>query len=181
MRSLDRSAQKYPIISNSILEEEVQAIGIRYFQNHFSVSNYFQSLNHPANTAFIQAFRKKYGKRRLLNAPMASAYSAVYLWKAAVEKAQSFNPTKVRQAARGLMFDSPMGQVRMNVNHHLSLPCLIGRIRADGLFDIVYHSKTAIAPQPWNPAIAATKGYACDWSDPKRGGKYRGSIDSNVG
>jgi urea transport system substrate-binding protein len=42
-----------------------------------------------------------------------------------------------------------------------------------GLFDIAYASKEAVKPIPWNQYVADTKGYSCDWSDPKKGGKYK--------
>jgi urea transport system substrate-binding protein len=142
-------------------------------QGHFSVASYFQTLNTASNRKFIQSFRQEYGNQRLINAAMASAYSAVYLWKAAVEKAKRSHPDSVRQAARGLVLNTPMGTVRMNQNHHLSLPCLVGQVRQDGLFNIVHRNPTPIAPEPWSQALSATQGYACDWSDETRGEKYK--------
>jgi len=45
----------------------------------------------------------------------------VYLWKQAVEKAETFEDLeKVRQAAYGQTFDAPQGLITMNPNHHIS-------------------------------------------------------------
>jgi urea transport system substrate-binding protein len=49
----------------------------------------------------------------------------------------------------------------------------IGEVGADALFKIVYASKEAVKPQPWNQFVTETKGFACDWSDPAKGGKYK--------
>lgn len=166
--------QHYPVLSFTITEDETLAIGAEYLRGHYAVWNYFQTLKHGANQTFIQAFRAKYGVQRRLNDPMASAYTAVYLWKQAVEKAGTVQDLEaVRRAAIGQTFVSPMGRVTLNRNHHLSKPCYIGQARSDGLFNIVYGSLGPIAPEPWSQAIAETKDYACDWTNPKRGGKFK--------
>ena len=67
----------------------------------------------------------------------------------------------------------PEGKVTLENNHHLSKFVRIGEIGADGMFKIVSESKEAIKPIPWNQYVAETKGYACDWSDPKKGKKYK--------
>ena len=38
-------------------------------------------------------------------------------------------------------------------NHHLHKPVMIGQIRADGQFDVVYKTKDAIKAEPWSPYI----------------------------
>ena len=98
----------------------------------------------------------------------------VYLWKQAVEKAGVANDLEaVRKAAIGQTFEAPEGTVTMNANHHISKTVRIGQIRDDGLFNIVWSTKGAIEPIPWNQYVPATKGYACDWSDANKGGKYK--------
>jgi urea transport system substrate-binding protein len=161
-------------MSVSVAEEEVQAIGVKYLQGHFAAWNYFQTVDTAASKKFVQSFKSKYGQERVVNDPMESAYTMVYLWKQAVEKAGTFQDIeKVRAAAMGLTFEAPHGPVRMNANHHLSKTVRIGQVRADGLFNIVFATSQPIAPQPWNQYVAKTKGYACDWSDPSKGGAYK--------
>jgi hypothetical protein len=41
----------------------------------------------------------------------------------------------------------------MNANHHISKPVMIGEIRPDGQFNVVYRSEP-IAPVPWSPFVA---------------------------
>jgi urea transport system substrate-binding protein len=135
--------EKYPSMSVSIAEEEVKAIGVEYLKGHYAAWNYFQT------------------------------YIAVYLWKQAVEKARTTDIAKVSAAAYGQTLDAPEGKVTMNANHHLSKVVRIGQVRQDGLFDIVYATPTAVEPVPWNQFVKETKGFACDWSDPAKGGKYK--------
>jgi urea transport system substrate-binding protein len=165
---------KYPSMSVSIAEEEVKAIGVEYLKGHFAAWNYFQTVNTPASKKFVEAFKKKYGDDRVVNDPMEAAYIGVYIWKQAVEKAGGADDLeKVRTAALGQSFDAPEGKVTMENNHHLSKFVRIGEVGEDGLFKIAFETKDAVKPLPWNQFVAETKGYACDWSDPKKGGKFK--------
>jgi urea transport system substrate-binding protein len=165
---------KYPSMSVSIGEEEVKAIGIDYLLGHYAAWNYFQTVKTPASEKFVQAFKAKYGSDRVVNDPMEAGYIMVYLWKQAVEKAKTADHLeKVKVAAYGQSFDAPEGKVTINVNHHLSKFVRIGEVRDDGLFKIVYEVKDAVKPIPWNQFLAETKGYACDWLNPSKGGKYK--------
>lgn len=165
---------KYPSMSVSIAEEEVKAIGIDYLLGHYAAWNYFQTVKTPASEKFVQAFKAKYGSDRVVNDPMEAGYIMVYLWKQAVEKAKTADHLEmVKAAAYGQSFDAPEGKVTINVNHHLSKFVRIGEVKDDGLFQIVYESKDAVKPIPWNQFLAETKGYACDWLNPSKGGKYK--------
>jgi urea transport system substrate-binding protein len=165
---------KYPSMSVSIAEEEVKAIGPEYLKGHYAAWNYFQTVDTPANQKFVQAFKAKYGSDRVTNDPMEAAYVMVYIWKQAVEKAGTADDMeKVRAAAVGQTFDAPEGQVTLAPNHHLSKVVRIGEVRDDGLFEIVSSTDKAVAPVPWNQYVAETKGFACDWTDPSKGGKYK--------
>ncbi len=166
--------EKYPTMSVSIAEEEVKTIGPQYLKGHFAAWNYFQTVDTPASKKFVEAFKAKYGADRVVNDPMEAAYTMVYLWKQAVEKAKTYDDLeKVRAAAIGQVFNAPNGKVVMNANHHISKIVRIGKVREDGLFEIILSTPTAVEPEPWNQYVADSKGYACDWSDPKKGGKYK--------
>ncbi|MCF2151511.1 urea ABC transporter substrate-binding protein [Desmonostoc muscorum LEGE 12446] len=164
---------KYPSMSVSIAEEEVKAIGVEYLKGHYAAWNYFQTVDTPANKKFVEAFKQEYGADRVTNDPMEAAYVAVYLWKQAVEKAGSPDLAKVRAAAYGQTIDAPEGKVTVNANHHISKVVRIGQVRDDGLFDIVYATPAPVEPVPWNQFVKETKGFACDWSDPAKGSKYK--------
>ncbi len=174
MQGAGLTPDKYPVMSVSIAEEEVRQIGVEYLKDHYASWNYFQTVDTPANQKFVEAFKAKYGQDRVLNDPMEAAYIMVYLWKQAVEKAGTADDLeKVKMAAVGQEFDAPEGKVKMYPNHHISKTVRIGQVREDGLFDIVWSSDGPVEPIPWNQYVPDTKGYACDWTDPNKGGKYK--------
>ena len=74
--------------------------------------------------------------------PMEAAYTSLYLYKAMVEKAESFCVDAVNAASDGVTFDAPEGTVTVNgENHHIAKTGLIGQINADNQFDIVWSSE----------------------------------------
>jgi urea transport system substrate-binding protein len=174
MQGAGLNPDKYPVMSVSIAEEEVKAIGTEYLKGHYAAWNYFQTVDTPANKKFVAAFKAKYGADRVTNDPMEAAYIAVYLWKQAVEKAKTADDIEaVKKAAVGQSFDAPEGRVTLENNHHLAKFVRLGEVADDGLFKIVYETPKAVSPVPWNQFVAETKGYACDWTDLKKGGKYK--------
>ncbi|WP_373480155.1 urea ABC transporter substrate-binding protein [Geminocystis sp.] len=165
---------KYPVMSVSIAEEEVKQIGVEYLKGHYAAWNYFQTVESPENTKFVDAFKAEYGAERVVNDPMEAAYIMVYLWKQAVEQAGGIDDIeKVRMAAVGQELQAPHGAIKMFPNHHISKTVRIGQVRDDGLFDVVYATDKPVDPIPWNQYVAETKGYSCDWTDPAKGGKFK--------
>jgi urea transport system substrate-binding protein len=174
IQSAGLTPDKYPVMSVSIAEEEVRQIGKEYLLGQYAAWNYFMTVESPANKKFVDAFKAEYGQDRVTNDPMEAAYIMVYLWKQAVEKAGTADDLeKVRMAAVGQELDAPEGMVKMYPNHHISKTVRIGQVRDDGLFDIIWSSKGPVVPVPWNQYVPDTKGYACDWTDPNKGGKYK--------
>lgn len=174
MQASGMGPDKYPVMSVSIAEEEVQAIGVEYLKGHFAAWNYFQTVDTPASNKFVAAFKAKFGEKRVVNDPMEAAYIMVYLWAEAVKKAGKFDDLEaVKKSAYGLTFEAPEGLVTMNSNHHLSKFVRIGEVVDTGLFKIVEETKEAVKPLPWNQYVAETKGFSCDYSDPAKGGKFK--------
>ncbi len=174
MQGAGLNPDKYPVMSVSVAEEEVRQIGPEFLVGHYAAWNYFQTVETPENDAFVQAFKAEYGDNRVTNDPMEAAYIMVYLWKQAVEEADTADDLEaVRLAAVGQTLDAPEGPVEMFANHHISKTVRVGEIRDDGLFEIVWSTDGPVEPQPWNQYVPETKGFACDWTDPAKGGKYK--------
>jgi urea transport system substrate-binding protein len=174
LKGAGMTPDKYPTMSVSIAEEEVKAIGVEYLLGQYAAWNYFMTVDTPANKAFVEAFRKKYGAERVTNDPMEAAYIAVNLWSQAANQAgDPYDLEKVRSAAIGQAMDAPEGPVKMFPNHHISKTVRIGEVGSDGLFKIVYATPGPVDPQPWNQFVPETKGFACDWTDPNKGGKFK--------
>ena len=109
------------------------------------------------------------GKKRVTDDPIVWAYTGVYLWKQAAEKAKSFEVDKVKKALYGSEFAAPGGTVKMHAsNHHLSKPVYIGEIKKNGQFKIVNASKGLVSPDPWDDISSPDK--SCDHVN--HGGTY---------
>ena len=164
----------YYVMSYSIAESEIKDIGTEFLEGHYGAWNYMMSIDTPASKTFAENYKKFTNDPGAVVAdPQESAYNMVYLWKAAVEKAGTFDDDKVREALVGIEFDAPQGPVKVMPNHHLSQTVLIGEIGADGQFKILESTDGPIAPQAWNQLHPKTKGFACDWTDASKGGKYK--------
>ncbi len=166
------NSDQYLVMSVRIAEEEVFQIGSLLLSGHYAAWSYFQSIDSPENEAWLKKFRARYGPDRVIGAPMASAYAMVHLWAQAVEAAQSTETAAVRKASYGQTFQAPEGAITIQPNHHITRTARIAKVGDDGLFESLHTDKSPTAPIPWSQALASSQGFACDWSDPKKGGKY---------
>ena len=92
--------------------------------------------------------KKTYGK---LNTNLSAALSSPEgaLWKAAVEKANSFDIDKIAAASPDIeLTTAPEGYVKIHPNHHLWSKARIGQWQADGQAKILYESEL-IEPDPF--------------------------------
>ena len=101
-----------------------------------------------------------FGQDRVTSDPAEAAYDAVYLWKAACEKAGSFEVDDVLDAIHTgeISFDAPEGTVTINgENQHLAKPVRIGQVSDDGLIYEVYSTDGPVDPDPYgNTALLYT-------------------------
>ncbi|WP_127495883.1 urea ABC transporter substrate-binding protein [Paenibacillus glycanilyticus] len=144
-------------LSVSVAEEEIRGIGVDVLQGHLAAWNYYQTTDTPANKTFVENYKKKYGEDRVTADPIEAGYTAVYLWKAAVEKAGSTDVDKVKAAAKDLEWDAPEGKVKIDgENQHIYKTVRIGEVQSDGQFKELWNSGDAVMPDPF------LKGY--DWA-----------------
>ncbi len=155
-------ASDIPVMAFSVGEEELRGIDTKPLVGHLAAWNYFMTVKNPANTQFTDKYKKFAVEYKLPNAakvvtndPMEATYVGINMWKQAVEKAGSTEVDKVREAMAGQTFAAPSGYtLKMDeINHHLHKPVMIGEIRGDGQFDIVYKTPSAIKAEPWSPYI----------------------------
>ena len=119
------------------------------------------SLRNPANDAFkkewfayVQEHNLPGGDKRVTNDPMEATYVGMHMWKQAVEKAGTTDVDKVIEAAYGQKFMAPCGfEEELDPNHHLHKPVMIGEIRGDGQFSVVWKTKGTIRAQPLSPYV----------------------------
>lgn len=144
------TAEDTPVVSVSIAEEEVQGIGADNIAGQLTSWNYYQTIESPENTSFVEAFKAKFGENRVTSDPMEAAYTSLFLWKNTVEAAGSFDVADIQENAGGVSFDAPEGTVTINGdNNHISKTALVGEIRPDGLIYEVWSSGEPIEPDPF--------------------------------
>ncbi|MEG4111073.1 MULTISPECIES: urea ABC transporter substrate-binding protein [unclassified Microcoleus] len=155
-----------PVMSVSVAEEEVRAIGPSNIAGHLVVWNYFQTVDTPENRKFVKAYKARYGENRVTDDPIEAAYLGVYLWKQAVEKAGSTDVVKVRAAAKNIEFAAPSGKVKIDgQTQHIWKTVRIGKVRLDGQIEEIWNSGAPVRPDPflkgypWAAALA-TRGIA---------------------
>ena len=145
------TAENCPVCSFSIAEDEFRGLPAKQLVGQLGCWTYFMSIKTPENKKFLAAWNawlkettadgvKKDG--RVVDSPMVLSYDGVYLWKAAVEKAKSFDVGKVMaELEKGIKFDGPGGTVTSQENHHLTKNVFIGETKADGQFKILKEFK----------------------------------------
>lgn len=138
------------LLTLSVTEDEAKGIGGENLLGFYSAMKYFQSLNTPKNQVFVKDFKKMWGPTAPIGDVTQAGYEGPWLWKAAVEKAGSFDTDKVVKAEESgqITFDAPEGMVYLEPNHHLKTRLRIGEWRADGQADIIYTSDY-IMPNPF--------------------------------
>lgn len=150
-----------PVISMCVGEEEVRSIGVQNVEGHLASWNYYQTIDSPENSEFVSEFTSRFGEARVTSDPMESAYTGVYLWKAMVEKAGSFDVSAVQEAADGVSITAPSGEVTVDgENHHITKTARVGEIRDDGLIYTVWESDGAIEPDPYLESYDWAEGLA---------------------
>jgi len=147
-----------PVVSFSISEDEFRGLPAKQLVGQLGCWTYFQSIKSDANKAFVKNFKawlkttKVPGivkEDRVTCSPMVLSYNGVYLWKAAVEKAGSFDVDAVRTALKsGLSFEGPGGKVTSQANMHMTKNVFIGESKADGQFKILKEFKDVYG-EPW--------------------------------
>ncbi|MEK8087121.1 urea ABC transporter substrate-binding protein [Aquabacterium sp. A3] len=138
------------LLTLSVTEDEMTGVGGENFAGFYSSMKYFQSLDNANNKAFVAAFKKAYGPKAVIGDVTQAAYLGPWLWKAAVEKAGSFDVDKVVAASPGIeLKTAPEGYVKVHENHHLWSKARIGQGMPDGTFKVVAESAELIEPNPF--------------------------------
>ncbi|MWV15612.1 urea ABC transporter substrate-binding protein [Pseudomonas sp. L-22-4S-12] len=155
-------ATDIPVVAFSVGEEELRGIDTKPLVGQLAAWNYFQSVENPVNTEFVNKW-KAYAKAKNLpgadkavtNDPMEATYVGINMWAQAVEKAGTTDVDKVREALAGQTFAAPSGYTLTmdKTNHHLHKPVMIGEVQEDGQFSIVWQTEGPLRAQPWSPYI----------------------------
>lgn len=142
--------KKPTLLTISVTEDEILGIGGENIEGAYAAMKYFQSLENDNNQAFVAAFKEKWGEDSVIGDVTQAAYLGPWLWKAAVEKAGSFDVDKVREASPGIeLTTAPEGYVRIHENHHLWSKTRIGRALDNGQYEVIYETEELMEPDPF--------------------------------
>lgn len=143
------TADRQTIMTISVTEDEVLGIGGENMVGFYSSMKYFQSLENDNNSEFVKAFKARWGEDSVIGDVTQAAYLGPWLWKAAVEKAGSFDVDAVSAASPDIELTSaPEGYVKIHGNNHLWSKLRVGQWQADGQAKVVYESEL-IEPNPF--------------------------------
>jgi urea transport system substrate-binding protein len=143
------TSDKQTLLTISVTEDELLGIGGENMVGFYAAMKYFQSLDNDNNKKFVKAFKSKYGDKSVIGDVTQAAYLGPWLWKAAVERAKSFDVDKVVAASAGIeLKTAPEQYVKVHSNHHLWSRLRIGQVQTSGQFKVLYESDL-IEPNPF--------------------------------
>jgi len=109
---------------------------------------------------------------------MEAAWIGMKLWANAVNECQSLDPPVIARSMRNQRMQAAEGEVRVDAgSQHLFKTPRIGRIQADGQFEILWTADAPIAPRPYPKSRTSAEwrallsdlynGWGEQWSAPK--------------
>lgn len=141
------------VMSFSAYEEDIRGMGAEYAEGTLFAWNYFQSIDTDASKSFTEKFKSIYGADKVTGDPVVNSYEGVYLWKAAVEAAGTFDVEPViTQCETGTVeVDTPEGLVTIakGDTHHCLQKVFVGACNAEGQMDVLWETADRVEPDPW--------------------------------
>lgn len=100
--------------------------------------SYLTTLDNPENKAFVGGLQKMFGTdMKTPNDLSEPEYDGIYLYKAAVEKAGTFDAVAVAHALPTVSFTGARGPIAMDKQHHAPLTMYLGQVAADGSVRVI--------------------------------------------
>jgi urea transport system substrate-binding protein len=150
LRAAGITPASVPTMSFSFAEPELRRLPAAEMAGDYATLNYFQSVDREQNRRFVERYRRRYGADRVTADPIEAAYFGVHLWAQAVEDAGVAEVGAIRKAIKRQSYDAPGGVVYVEPeNQHTWKVVRIGKIRADGQFDVVWTSEKPVRPVPY--------------------------------
>lgn len=131
--------------SGTVTSQNITAIGAAA-EGFATGVGYSPQIDSPENKTFVAAFRA--ANKTDPDLYGADSYGLLFAYKAAVEKAGSTETDKVREALRGLSWQTPQGAKTIRAGDHQAMqPMYVVRV-TKGKFDIVdkVSAESAIGP-----------------------------------
>jgi urea transport system substrate-binding protein len=100
--------------------------------------SYLTTIDNQQNQAFKASLNKMFAAdTKTPNDLSEPEYDGIYLYKAAVEKAGSFDEAKVLGELGKVSFTGPRGSITMDKQHHAPLTMYLGQVQQDGSVKVI--------------------------------------------
>lgn len=145
---------RMPIVSFSVDASGLAALSAFGHDPHYAVWGYFQDLPGEANKRFVQAWQARKGVNTPTSAPTSDPIEATYvgvkLWAQAVTASGSADLDVVNLAVARQSVAAPSGILAVDAaTRHLWKPVRVGKVRAQGGFEIVFDLGERLKPEPY--------------------------------
>ncbi|MCK0197963.1 transporter substrate-binding protein [Ancylobacter sp. 6x-1] len=154
MRALGREEPAFrpeacPVVSCDLTECELPEIPDGAGVGQLAAACWFDSLDLPESRAFRAQAAARFGAGRRFSSFFSGAYAAVRLCAEAIRAASTDEPAAVRRAVCGPVHPTVQGPIRIDPRtNHAALPFHLGRINAEGGFDVIA-SRPPVAADPY--------------------------------
>lgn len=155
-RQLAATGMKKDMILWTVDDEEVvtSGLGPDVAAGDYVSFDYFMTISHANNAAFLKRFRAKFGANALMNTVGVAMYNAAHMAAKAITKAGKVDTESLRKNLKGVVFESaPQGPVRMREEDNQAvLPSYLMKVRSgftgvNDMFEQV-QSFEAVEPLP---------------------------------
>jgi ABC-type branched-subunit amino acid transport system substrate-binding protein len=120
--------------SGTVTSQNMEAVG-KLAEGYVTGVGYSPEIPTPENKKFVASFREAYKADPDLYG--TDSYGVVYFYKAAVEQAKSTDTAKVRQAMRGLKWQTPQGVKEMRAGDHQAVQDMYAVKVQSGAYKII--------------------------------------------
>jgi branched-chain amino acid transport system substrate-binding protein len=145
-----RAGVSIPVLSCSLCEPELKLIGSAASVGCITSSAYFESIEEPANRAFVARWKARHGALSSPSVDGQSTYVCVMLLARAIRRAGSTDVTAVRRAAANHRYDSPQGPIWVDPdNNHCFLTPRLARSVPGCEFRIFWEADAPERPDPY--------------------------------
>ena len=139
-----------PIASLTTCEAEIKQMGADIAEGHITSAPYFQSIATEENRQCVARCKARFGNDIVTNQCWEAAYFQTHLLASAMRRMNCDSVPDLLRALPGSEFAAPQGKVRIDEhNHHTYLRPRIGKINANGQFDIIEEGRHWVRPDPY--------------------------------
>ncbi len=167
------NADRIMVASLTTSEADLRAIAPGAALGHITAATYFASQTNPGNIALLERYKTAKGRPASANMCWDAAYTQAHMVAEAMRRSGPDSLGSIRAGILDASFEAPQGRIAIDPsNLHCYVWPKIGIARADGQFDIVAQTSTAIRPDPYRTTYAigydedtvTTTSHAAGWT-----------------